>query len=128
MTYARDLGAVGQGDVAESGGKAVGLGGLVQAGLPVPPGFVLTTAAYSDFVTANNLGTSIQELAALPPQAAPQDYAAAADPIRALFRKGTMPAGIAAELNAAYGSLGEAVVSGTVTTDDLVMEIGRAHV
>jgi pyruvate,water dikinase len=123
MMYARDLGAVGQGDVAEAGGKAVGLGGLVQAGLPVPPGFVLTTAAYSDFVTANNLGTSIQELAALPPQAAPQDYAAAADQIRALFRKGTMPAGIAAELNAAYGSLGggdtAVSVRSSATAEDL---------
>jgi phosphoenolpyruvate synthase/pyruvate phosphate dikinase len=36
-------------DVALAGGKAVGLGGLIEAGLPVPPGFVLTTAAYSRF-------------------------------------------------------------------------------
>ena len=60
MTYIRDLSDVGPGDVAVAGGKAVGLGGLLRAGLPVPPGFVLTTAAYSGFVDANNLAAGIQ--------------------------------------------------------------------
>jgi hypothetical protein len=66
MTYINDLGDVGRGDVALAGGKAVGLGGLIEAGLPVPPGFVLTTAAYSDFVTENHIGAAIQERAVLP--------------------------------------------------------------
>jgi phosphoenolpyruvate synthase/pyruvate phosphate dikinase len=62
MTYINDLAAAGPGDIAVAGGKAVGLGGLIQAGLPVPPGFVLTTAAYSHFVTENNLATAIQQV------------------------------------------------------------------
>nr|WP_281355369.1 hypothetical protein [Pseudarthrobacter psychrotolerans] len=38
MTYVNSLGEVGRGDIAVAGGKTVGLGGLIQAGLPVPRG------------------------------------------------------------------------------------------
>ena len=68
MTYIVSFGDVGQSDVDVAGGKGVGLGGLVEAGLPVPPGFVLNTAAYADFVDANQLQAGIRELAALAPQ------------------------------------------------------------
>jgi pyruvate,water dikinase len=123
MTYISDFGDVGPDDVAVAGGKGVGLGGLVQAGLPVPPGFVLNTAAYADFVAANHLGASIHELAALPPLAAPQDYEDASKRIRALFTGGTLPAAIAAELDGAYRLLdnGEAAVAvrSSATAEDL---------
>ena len=101
MIYINDLGDVGPDDVALAGGKGIGLGGLIRAGLPVPPGFVLNTAAYADFVEANHVGAGIQELAALSPQATPQDYEDAAQRIRELFTGGSMPAAIAAELGAA---------------------------
>src|SRR6478735_8277011 len=106
MTYVMDLGDVDRSDIAVAGGKGVGLGGLIRAGLPVPPGFVLNTAAYADFVAANHLEAGIRELAALSPQAAPQDYEDASKRIRALFTGGSMPAVIATELGAAYGRLG----------------------
>ncbi|MHA7291542.1 PEP/pyruvate-binding domain-containing protein [Arthrobacter sp. MDT3-24] len=108
MTYVNSLADVGAADIAMAGGKAVGLGGLLQAGLPVPPGFVLNTAAYSHFVEANQLEARIQELATLSPQASPQDYADASERIQTLFTAGTLPADIAAELGAAYGRLSDA--------------------
>ena len=95
MTYIYNFGDVGPGDVATAGGKGVGLGSLVQAGLPVPSGFVLSTAAYADFVEANHLQAGIHELAALSPTAAPQEYEDASRRICALFTGGTMPAAIA---------------------------------
>ncbi|MCU1548272.1 MAG: phosphoenolpyruvate synthase [Arthrobacter sp.] len=123
MTYINDLSDVGQSDVAVAGGKGVGLGVLIQAGLPVPPGFVLTTAAYAAFVDANHLEAGIGELAALSPQAAPQDYEDASERIRDLFTGGTMPAVVAAELGAAYGRLGNedpaVAVRSSATAEDL---------
>lgn len=123
MTYINNFGDVGPGDVAVAGGKGVGLGGLVRAGLPVPPGFVLTTAAYADFVEANHLAAGIHELAAMSPQASLQDYEDASKRIRALFTGGTMPAVIAAELAAAYGLLGDGntsvAVRSSATAEDL---------
>ncbi|KQR80082.1 phosphoenolpyruvate synthase [Arthrobacter sp. Leaf337] len=123
MTYVKDLADVGRSDIPEAGGKAVGLGGIIHAGLPVPPGFVLTTGAYSEFVAANNLGQAIQELAALPPQTSPQDYEHASALIRTLFSKGAMPSGIEAELTAACARLGGAdtavSVRSSATAEDL---------
>lgn len=108
MTYVNSLGDLGAADIAMAGGKAVGLGGLIRAGLPVPPGFVLNTAAYSHFVEANQLEARIRELATLSPQASPQDYADASERIQTLVTAGTLPADIAAELGAAYGRLSDA--------------------
>jgi len=41
------------------GGKASKLGELVRQGLPIPPGFVLTTEAYQSFVDHTALKTEI---------------------------------------------------------------------
>lgn len=123
MTYVKGLGDVQPGDIAGAGGKAVGLAGLIQAGLPVPPGVVLTTAAYADFVTDNNLGQAIQDLAALSPEESPEEYEHASALIRTLFSKGSMPAGIEAELKAAYERLGggdtAVSVRSSATAEDL---------
>ncbi len=43
------------------GGKGLNLCRLSRAGMPVPPGFVLTTAAYGAFVQANALDGVIAE-------------------------------------------------------------------
>jgi pyruvate,water dikinase len=123
MTYINNFADVGQDDVDVAGGKGVGLGGLTQAGLPVPPGFVLNTAAYADFLAANHLEAGIRELATLPALAAPEDYEDASKRIRALFFGGTIPAVIAAELGDAYGHLGNGdsavAVRSSATAEDL---------
>ena len=59
MGYTKRFDEIGAGDVAESGGKGANLGELTRAGLPVPPGFVVTTAAYDEFVAAHDLAATI---------------------------------------------------------------------
>ena len=61
-TLAIDLAQVGAGDLAVAGGKAANLGELIQAGFPVPPGFVVTTTAYDRVVAANGLGPAISQV------------------------------------------------------------------
>jgi phosphohistidine swiveling domain-containing protein len=123
MAYINNFDDVGRGDVAVAGGKGIGLGGLSQGGLPVPPGFVLNTTAYADYVAANHLEAGIHELAVLSPHAAPQDYEEASKKIRALFTGGTMPDAIAADLGAAYRRLGDGAaavaVRSSATAEDL---------
>ena len=46
MDYIKRFDEIGAADLAEVGGKAANLGELTRAGLPVPDGFVLTTAAH----------------------------------------------------------------------------------
>jgi phosphoenolpyruvate synthase/pyruvate phosphate dikinase len=44
-----------QGSVAFAGGKGANLGELIRAGFQVPPGFVITTAAYDLLITKSGL-------------------------------------------------------------------------
>ena len=96
MTYINNFGDVGPGDVAMAGGKGA-IGDWRQAGLPVPPGFVLNTAAYADFVEANRLGPASRNWPRFPPGRRGPTRGRL-ERIRALFTGGTMPDAIAPEL------------------------------
>ena len=122
MAFIRDLADVGRTDLASAGGKGANLGELVRAGFPVPPGFVLGTAAYDAFVAANGIGPQILAAADLPAESAPQAYEEASARIRALFTGGTVPADIAAELAEALSRLGAhaaVAVRSSATAEDL---------
>jgi phosphohistidine swiveling domain-containing protein len=79
--YALDLAEIGSEDSPRAGTKAVNLGALARAGFPVPDGFVLTTAAFEQFLTANNLGpgssSEVVGMSPLPTEIADALYAAA---------------------------------------------------
>lgn len=51
-----------KGDVGIAGGKGANLGEMTQAGLPVPPGFTITTPAYRRFTEATRVLGQIKEL------------------------------------------------------------------
>ena len=103
------------------GGKGASLTRLVAAGLPVPDGFHVTTAAYEQFMTANNLGSEIAAALAGIDSAQPATLEAAARRIRAVFEAGQIPDAIAAEIAVAYVALGEPAVAvrSSATAEDL---------
>jgi pyruvate,water dikinase len=71
MTHDRlvlPLASVGSADLAEVGGKGANLGELMRAGLPVPPGFVVTTDAYA--AVAHTVGLDAKLAAAFRSEAA----------------------------------------------------------
>jgi len=115
------LAELGKGNGALAGGKGANLGELLRARLPVPPGFVLTTAAYRQVVAANSLQPEIERLA----QAAPPDdmtaLTSAANAIGALFAKAIMPPAVATAIREAYASLREppVAVRSSATAEDL---------
>jgi pyruvate,water dikinase len=51
-----------KGDVGIAGGKGANLGEMTQAGLPVPPGFTITTPAYARFTEATGILNQLREL------------------------------------------------------------------
>ena len=59
------LDAVDGTSLALVGGKAANLGELIAAGLPVPPGFAVTTEGYRLAVEETGLGQLYAELAAV---------------------------------------------------------------
>ena len=104
------------------GGKGASLARMAAAGLPVPPGFHITTHAYRRFVLQNDLQPAILEaahLAALDPSSIENVSAR----IQARFAAAPMPPGIALEVRLAYAALGngeEAVaVRSSATAEDL---------
>ena len=104
------------------GGKGASLGRLARAGVRVPAGFHVTTAAYLDFLDG---GLREELLAAVPPvEAADADtFEAAAGRIGELFAGRPMPAATAAAIAGAYAALGEdappVAVRSSATVEDV---------
>ena len=119
-TYIRSLADEGLG-LAEIGGKGHSLARLASAGLPVPDGFHITTAAYDDFIADHHLENPIEaQLATVTdPASKATDRAAAA--IAALITSREIPSAIAAEIVRAYQQLGSppVAVRSSATAEDL---------
>jgi pyruvate,water dikinase len=103
------------------GGKGASLARLAAAGLPVPRGFHLTTAAYRRFVEENHLAESVLAAAARARAGDPATLDRASEDIRVLMLHGTMPADLAARIVTAYESLGapSVAVRSSATAEDL---------
>ena len=110
-------------DIPVAGGKGANLGELVRAGLPVPPGFVITAQGY---LLAIDEGGVRDELRALF-SAARNDVddaealTEAADRLRALVRKAGVPASVREAVLTAYRRLGSDVavaVRSSATAED----------
>ena len=105
------------------GGKGASLARLAAAGLPVPPGFHITTLAYDRFVTENHLANAILARAARVRSDEPATLDAAAAEIRSLIVQGAIPAHIAASIVHWYGELGPddppVAVRSSATAEDL---------
>jgi phosphohistidine swiveling domain-containing protein len=112
-----------QAALGTAGGKGASLARLAAAGLPVPDGFHLTTAAYRRFVAENGLQTQILAAvsAAAPAKTAvPEDASAG---IGRLFAQGAMPDAVAEAVRKAYAGLGggdaPVAVRSSATAEDL---------
>jgi phosphohistidine swiveling domain-containing protein len=103
------------------GGKGANLARLVRAGFPVPPGFVVTTCAYRDYLSRNNLEPGIREIARAARTENPASLDAASAAIRARFASAELPSTLAAAIRDAYAALGQppVAVRSSATTEDL---------
>ena len=120
VAWFRDLRA---GDTATAGGKGANLGELTSAGLPVPPGFVVTSAGYLAAMDAggvrDDLRTAFEH--ALTTVDDPAALAATAEELRDLVRKAGIPEVLAGEVLDAYHRLGDDVavaVRSSATAED----------
>ena len=112
-----DPGAV----VAAAGGKGAALALLARAGLPVPPGFHVTTRAYADFAARAGLPAALREALSGVDAADPAALEAASRRIGELFAAAPVPGPTAAAVTAAYATLGADVpvaVRSSATSED----------
>ena len=104
------------------GGKGASLARMVAAGLPVPPGFHITTDAYHCYVDENHLGEAILSAAAQAQANNPATLDRASEQIQSLIGKGTIPDDIAEMIRQRYGELGAdapVAVRSSATAEDL---------
>ena len=66
------LHGVRAGDAGFAGGKAANLGELLAKGFPVPPGFVVSAAAYAGFLARLDMETELREVSGAPRSELPQ--------------------------------------------------------
>ncbi|MGZ4642193.1 MAG: PEP/pyruvate-binding domain-containing protein [Blastococcus sp.] len=99
---------VGLGDVPTVGGKGASLGELLRAGIRVPTGFAVTTAAFRlavEHLTVDG-ATIPARVAALDPADAPA-LASACEQLRAVVEAAPLPAEVAEAVTTAYAALCE---------------------
>src|SRR5215210_4902592 len=92
---------VGIEDVPSVGGKGASLGELLRAGIRVPDGFVVTTAAFRSAVAALDLGSRV---AALDPTDG-EAVAATCAELRAVVESAPLPTEVAEAVTSAYAEL-----------------------
>ncbi len=112
---------VGREDLNLVGGKGANLGELTRAGIPVPPGFVVTADTYFHFIRQSGLEATINnELRGLDVHDSKMLSECAAR-IRQHIVDAPMPAHVAAEIREAYATLGEGAVAvrSSATAEDL---------
>jgi len=115
------LAEVGKEDIPLVGGKGANLGELAKAGLPVPPGFIVTAAAYFRFLRESRLDKLITgKLENIDPEDS-KTLQRLANQIQTAIKKHPFPGYLEKEIVAAYGQLGRGPVAvrSSATAEDL---------
>nr|WP_312856684.1 PEP/pyruvate-binding domain-containing protein [Arthrobacter mobilis] len=116
-----ELARIGAGMLPEVGGKALNLGLLMAAGLPVPGGFCLTTAAYRIMAEAIGLEGPVEAAGQVDAADGP-GLAEAAGRAREAVLAAVIPAEVAEAVREAYAELGPnlpVAVRSSATAEDL---------
>ena len=106
MTSTRPLDALRAGDEGEFGGKSTGLGELLAAGIPVPPGFAVAAGAYRAFLAEAGLVRTVADHAGRVDAADVDSVGAASRAIGEAMRSAPVPDGLRAEIAERYDALG----------------------
>jgi len=108
-------------DVAIAGGKGANLGELTKAGLPVPPGFVVTAPAYLEAVDLAGVRADLRDRAAAADTVDEAALDALVADLRDLVRKAGLPDALRHDVLEAYHRLGSAefvAVRSSATAED----------
>jgi phosphoenolpyruvate synthase/pyruvate phosphate dikinase len=120
MELLRDFRDLSKSDVGLAGGKGASLGEMTQAGIPVPPGYVVLSASFEKFITEEEI---IADIDAILQKVNHEDTASverASEEIRAIILGAEMPKDIAGAIRAAFKKLNAQYVAvrSSATSED----------
>lgn len=102
IKYFRELSKT---DTHLAGGKGASLGEMTQAGIPVPPGFVILSTAFDQFLAETDLGVEIESILRTVHPEAIHTVEHASETIKALILSAAMPADITQAITGAFTAL-----------------------
>ncbi|MBI2917653.1 MAG: phosphoenolpyruvate synthase [Chloroflexi bacterium] len=107
--------------VALVGGKGANLGEMLRAGIPVPPGFIVTADSYYSFLVSSGLDREINGLLGSLDPNDNNRLQQVSEHIKEQMSAAPMPPAIAAEIRQAYKDLGNGPVAvrSSATAEDL---------
>lgn len=100
-----------KGDAVIAGGKGASLGEMTQAGIPVPPGYVVLTDAFNLFLAERELHEEIEAQLAKVNHHELETVERASEAIRSLILDAEMPSDIAEAIMTSFGTLGAEFVA-----------------
>ncbi|MDD5338403.1 MAG: phosphoenolpyruvate synthase [Dehalococcoidales bacterium] len=108
-------------DIPLVGGKGANLGEMTNAGIPVPPGFIVTASAYFDFIEKANLHDKIKSLLEPVDVHNSKQLQETALKVQKLITDAKMPAETAIAIEEAYKKMGDGLVAvrSSATAEDL---------
>ena len=121
-SYIRTLDSLNHKDGDIVGGKSANLGELLNAGLPVPGGFAITTAVYKELVIETESKNQIHDLLNNLDMNDFDSINSCSAQIRELIEKIPLPESLISEIQSSYRSLGddvEVAVRSSATAEDL---------
>src|SRR3989339_1868745 len=98
-------------DIALAGGKGASLGEMTQAGIPVPPGFVVLAAAFDAFLEKTDLTQEIEAALSSLNHDDIHSVQTASEKIRDMIKDAPFPEEIAGEIKTEFKKLGAKYVA-----------------
>ncbi len=108
-------------DIPTVGGKGANLGEMTNAGIPVPPGFIVTATAYFDFLEQTKITDKIRQLLEPTDVNDSKKLQQIAQKVQKVILAADMPPELASEIGEAYKKLGGGLVAvrSSATAEDL---------
>jgi len=105
MRYVKTFKQISKKDVAIAGGKGASLGEMLNAKIPVPPGFVVLAPAFERFLTETDLGVEIAARLKKVNYKDTNSVDRASNVIRDLINSAEFPKDLGVEINQAFSTL-----------------------
>ncbi len=105
MKFVKELENIARNDIAIAGGKGASLGEMIGFGVPVPPGFVVSSEAFEKFLEETDLNVEIDSILRAVDCKKMHTIENASEKIKALMLGAKMPKDIADEIQKSFKKL-----------------------